>query len=423
MNEPARRYMFDEYHLLFQSDALKDRILAVEGVPGRTYAVEDGRIFVFAKLVSSVEARPDLTGVCPLPRDEILALARAAWVSPREAIVEWGVVPFPYALEKGDGGYTIVHRPFDARVPGNFPARELAQGAMHRLLLGQVVHGEGDFVFRRQPLLLGEHPDPAMLPERPIVDVGAGEGASLPGYSRLADVEFEEGFAPIDHVRFEHIKALVAARDVEGTAVRRRAVERAPEVWAALGAFPLASLGGPDDAPRDRPSPIPPLRDGSLRDGDDAQEDLAALRRVYPELAALSDGVLCDEFASFQVERHGASLPDERDDAFLFHLLGQFVPGGPDAGEPVAYAFARDGSVPGALAFGAAWERYGAALARLERRAAEAMAFLREDRDTPVGHGAPVVTLTKTVMDTMRVGRKVSTALVSVHQQPPGCWR
>ena len=91
----------DEYSNFFGglNETLKEELRKVSGVPNATYLVNDGKVFVFDKLVHPVKERqkdqPDL----PLA-DLARSLIAEATVSAKDAVEAWGIVPVPYETEK-----------------------------------------------------------------------------------------------------------------------------------------------------------------------------------------------------------------------------------------------------------------------------------------------------------------------------------
>lgn len=75
-------------------------------------------------------------------RDSILSHSAECYVDPLEAVVEWGIQPYPYALyevkdESGAHIYLIVHKAFNARLPTVFTSIHDAQKAFADILISK----------------------------------------------------------------------------------------------------------------------------------------------------------------------------------------------------------------------------------------------------------------------------------------------
>eukprot|EP01132_Coremiostelium_polycephalum_P020763 gene20763-24669_t len=223
--EPLRMLFVDEYSNFLGglNDTLKEELRKVSGVPNATYLVNDGKVFVFDKLVHLVKERQKEQPHAQLQEmarsltvEELaLSLIAEATVSAKEAVEAWGVVPVPYqtetlaamdtaTLESRATGRLILHRPFNARMPGDFQEEGDVKAAFANLLVGGVLPGSGDFTYRGQPMTLRDPLDLALLPARPEIPEGpAAEGWV---YTALGNVEFEAGFEPVSEVMFNAVK-------------------------------------------------------------------------------------------------------------------------------------------------------------------------------------------------------------------------
>ena len=397
--------LVDESHTLFRAndDALKEELRAIDGVPNATYEVQDRRVWVFDKLVSLVKQRLTIAGCSASIRNPvILSLVPDAWMSPITAIEEWRVVPYPYRLDQSGDGYNIVHCPFEAKIPGSFPTLTSAQAALSKLLIGDIVPGEGTITHRGQPLS-ATLPDDHALPARPVFDTSDLPSAPYT-YAALESVTFEPGYIGAD--------TFARLRDLEATwsdATARAAFHARTNaiivaLWNRMAEFPLTNLNDAADT-------LP----------DYATADLSDLRRLYPELAALSDAALYDQYDTYQANAcYISGWTAWRDDGFLFYLLGRLAgcesradgERAVDVGRMVAFAFSRGTESAVALRFGADWSAYDLALNRMTHRTSEAMRFLHESRAATDLRGPKVFTSG----DLLRIGRKHNSRPLRVTQ-------
>lgn len=415
----------DEFSSYFgaQNDRLKEELRAVEGVPNAAYLVKDGAVFVFDKLVQLVKERQKEQPHAQLQEmarsltvEELaLSLIAEATVSAKEAVEDWGVVPVPYqtktfatmytaALEAPATGCIILHRPFNARLPGDYQDEGDVQAAFANLLVGGVLPGSGDFTYRGQPMTLREPLDLALLPARPEIQEAAEPAGWV--YTALGNVEFEAGFEPVSEVMFNATKETEAKWRGDIARAAKYAQDRADDVWAMAANLHLEALNDPSDE-------VP---------GEYGQNELTQLRSLYPELSMLSDGSLYSQFDVFQMEcRFINGWSANRDDDFLFYLLGKVADRKNDhdtakeVGEWVADALLHGKALDDALEFGRSADRYNQAIGKLAHRIADAMRFLAGDKNEADLRGRPITTMG----DTMRLGRKFNAGSVVVEQKLP----
>lgn len=420
-----RVLVVDEYSSFFggQSDRLKEELRAIEGVPNAAYLVMDGGVFVFDKLVQLVKERQK-----EQPHAELQEMARSltveelalssiaeATVSAKEAVEAWGVVPVPYqtetlaamdtaTLEARATGRLILHRPFNARLPGEFQDEGDVQAAFAKLLVGGILPGNGDFTYRGQPMTLRDPLDLALLPARPAIQ-DATEPAGWV-YTALGNVEFEAGFEPVSEMMFNAVKETEAKWRGDIARAAKYAQGKAADVWAMAANLHLEALNDPSDE-------VP---------GEYGQKELTQLRSLYPELSMLSDGSLYSQFDVFQMEcRFINGWSANRDDDFLFYLLGKVADRKNDhdtakeVGEWVAAALLHGAALDAALEFGRSADRYNQAIGKLAHRIADAMRFLADDKNAKDLRGHPITTMG----DTFRLGRKHNAQAVMVEQKLP----
>ncbi|EPP9374421.1 hypothetical protein PZF67_006142 [Pseudomonas aeruginosa] len=419
-----RVLIVDEYSSFFggQSDRLKEELRAIEGVPNAAYLVKDGGVFVFDKLVQLVKERQKEQPHAQLQEmarsltvEELaLSLIAEATVSAKEAVEVWGVVPVPYqtetlaamdtaTLEARATGRLILHRPFNARLPGEFQDEGDVQAAFANLLVGGILPGSGDFTYRGQPMTLRDPLDLALLPAWPAIQEATEPAGWV--YTALGNVEFEAGFEPVSEVMFNAVKETEAKWRGDIAHAAKHAQERAAEVWAQAAGLRLETLNDPTDE-------VPEY----------GEEEFPQLRALYPELTMLSDGTLYSLFDVFQMEcRFINGWSANRDDDFLFYLLGKVADSKNDhetakeVGEWVADALLHGATLDAALEIGRSADRYNQAIGKLAHRIADAMRFLADDKKATDLRGHPITTMG----DTMRLGRKFNAGSVVVEQKLP----
>ncbi|EKF7416789.1 TPA: hypothetical protein ACNVX4_006299 [Pseudomonas aeruginosa] len=420
-----RVLVVDEYSSFFGglNDRLKEELRAIEGVPNAAYLVMDGGVFVFDKLVQLVKEHQkeqpyaELQEMARSLTVEELALSSIAeaTVSAKEAVGAWGVIPVPYetekvpvkdvaTLEKRANNLLILHRPFNARLPGVYQDEGDVKAAFANLLVGGILLGSGDFTYRGQPMTLRDPLDLALLPPRPTIQEATQPIGWV--YTALGNVEFEAGFEPVSEVMFNAVKETEAKWRGDIAHASKHAQGKAADVWAMAANLHLEELNDPSDE-------VP---------GEYGQKELAQLRSLYPELSMLSDGSLYSQFDVFQMEcRFINGWSANRDDDFLFYLLGKVAGRKNDhdtakeIGEWVADALLHGKALDDALEFGRSADRYNQAIGKLAHRIADAMRFLAEDKKATDLRGHPITTMG----DTFRLGRKHNAKVVEVEQKLP----
>lgn len=394
---PPKLMFIDEAGCLLgnKDDQLKEDLREIEGVPNATYLVKDGQVFVFDKLVLKVKEHSKLNPDVPLA-DLARNLVPFATVSAKEAVDQWGIIPAPYEMvENPAGGFSVRHRPFNARLPGVFQTKNDVQDAFARLLIGGIEAGNGDFTYKSQPMSLCAPLDLARLPPRPAIHREVGPAKDV--YAVLANVGYEAGFAPLSEELFAHVKSLEESWKEDSARAVRYAQNRAAELWQQTGVLRLETLNGADDE-------VP----------DHSEQDFAELRLLYPELSMLSDGSLFAWFDYYQMEScYINGWTPSRDDDFLFYLLGKVAgreyerDSVKEIGEWAAYALLRGDSFDAALDFSRAAALYDSAIDKLAWRVADAIRYLVEDKKAIELHGRPI----RTFADMFRESRKCNTAI------------
>lgn len=403
----AELVLIDEAALVLGAlaDPMKERVRAVEAVPNAHYQVRGDRVFVFDKLVRLVQA----LGLTPDEPDfQVLVtqLVLDATERPEEAVGRWKIIPAPYEIEQlGRGRVAIRHKPFNSRVPGVYDSEADAQPALAKLLVGAVVGGEGQFVYRGQPMTLRDPLDirgfTMKAPEPNVKGVSSGEGA--PTFrAGLYRADWRPGFEPVSEELYLEARAVSGqwARACEG--MERWVARAVDDVWLKAAELPLGALNDPRDI---------------VPDGESGQ--VQALRDLYPELLLLSDATLWSAYDNFQLECwHMNSWEARRDDDLIYYLAGQLVDanlrgyGAIPVGTWALYQWMQGGDFTAAKEF-AREVHFNSDLAdSIARRVDEAMLFLTRSEKEGDLRGEEV----STFGDMFRLSRKRATLSTVVSQ-------
>lgn len=199
---PAGRFFcMDEFHNHHMNDdVIRERLRSIDGIPGVSYQVYGDNVFVFEKLVQLVKQNGHNLATA-------LDLVPQATMTASEAIEEWSVFPAPYSREinNTDHSQAIYHPYFNAYLPRKYPDRDACNADATRLLLGNPVEGEGDFVYRGQSMILRQPFTLDRLPPRPEWDVPVYENPGA--YTHLWNTDFVSGFAPVSESLFNEVKS------------------------------------------------------------------------------------------------------------------------------------------------------------------------------------------------------------------------
>lgn len=95
---------------------LIDAILMTDNVPHTVYHIQDGRLFVFEKMVHLMHTKLLHNPKISLDSAVEAVLDAAFSTSPREAVEDWGVVPEPYYEDSITDG-NVVYRTKNQRFP------------------------------------------------------------------------------------------------------------------------------------------------------------------------------------------------------------------------------------------------------------------------------------------------------------------
>ena len=352
---------------IVESAALKRKIRSFGIVPNATYFVENGRVFLFDTLMKAV--RPLAKGRSAVElRAVVSRMLPSAWLTPIEAVRDWGVVPVPYTLVEMEGAMFIKHVPFDAVIPQLFTVTH-GQEALSQLLVGHVIAGDGDFSFQGQSFLSQQRFDAAQFPAPPKIDVtGLPKVPPLFG-NPLAGVHYEPGFDLLTEEAFNIISALEAEWCDINSRLICHVYDHADQLWqlASKVNWNKLHVGTPTD---------------------DKLRYFINLRDMYPELASLSNRAIYELFESFQQNCGGigGEAPD-RQNEFLFFLLGKLalganIEGGSpqDVGYFIGYRMLQGATTDPSLdaEIAAQWESYHAALTGLAWKICDVIRFLRQ---------------------------------------------
>jgi|LNAP01.1.fsa_nt_gb hypothetical protein len=87
-------------------------------------------------------------------RPSVVSLIRSSVASAFEAASVWGVAHPSYWIDLANPNQILIrHANLDARVPEVFASLDEAHAGMAKLLMGEKVGSEGDFVYFGQPLI------------------------------------------------------------------------------------------------------------------------------------------------------------------------------------------------------------------------------------------------------------------------------
>lgn len=352
-------------------DILKVRLRKIEGIPNAVYQVINDEVFVFDKLVASLS--PLEQELCEsFFADTARSLVPSAMVTAAEAVRTWGIVPEPYeVVDLPEHGLIIRHTPFNARLPGAFANMDQVHQVLANVLLGGVQAGEGDFIYRGQPMILLEPLDPSLLPPRPTLK--AGLHLISAGRSMLGERSFVLGFEPVDKALFKQLKRLDSSWYSDVVSIAPYVNDRVQQLWAMSSDCRLDTLNDSTDTVPEH----------------DAQK-VVDLRMLYPELDMLGGGTLYCQFDNFQREcRCIGRWSAERDDDFLFYLLGKVVDGSYEglatnvSGRRMAYSLFTGSEADEAISIARDVNRYQTALSSLMHRVRSAIEFVANDKEEP----------------------------------------
>lgn len=257
---------------------LKRWLRGIDGIPNATFLVEDGKVFVFEKLVRlarfawySGALSFDGSKGCA---EDALKLLPQSWVTPIEAVEVWKIVPQPYELKEIDGRLRIWHSVFDAYVPVEMPSLERQTQAIASVLAGEIIWGIGHFSYRKQPLVLVNPHRFHRLPALPVCDWANPFQREAEAASGV--VPFHMGFPALDRERYESISALRCEWQLDLEKLRDSITVRAHRLWGLIPSLPFHEVFGSE---------------GALSEYDLGRVERT--RSIYPEFGMMSDSGLC----------------------------------------------------------------------------------------------------------------------------------
>ncbi len=396
-------------------DALKERLRSIEGIPDASYKVKDGHVFVFDKLLQMVKQKikDGQLRDSDLSSGEILELSKGAWISAEEAIATWGVIPRSYQTEQHDGEYTIHHSHLFSAIPQKYTTLAELNVALTKLLVGDTLEAQGkaDFSYKGQPLQLKKSFDLKSLPEKPVFDI-----ANLPisptdqlfSSSNFFDAEYIEGFSIFSREDFQTLISLASEwREIKNKISNAISMNN---IWAMAINYNLSILNAQvkHDAKLDT----------------EEKYNVGILRQLYPELTTLSDTALFMQYDCFEsylryTETCSCCWSPEREDDFLFHLIGQLgstseleATKARDLGMYMLFQGQEGIPEDTAIQTGLNALEYGSALTTMEWEIACIMRYLANDSKVERLQGHNIVTL----HDTSRQSRKFNGKMINISQ-------
>lgn len=392
---PPFKCFLDEYGFLMttKEDSIKEALRKINGVPDTSYLVNNGKVFVFKKLLRLVSERCNKNPI-ELPADDVVRdLVSKSYMPALEAVEQWGVIPEYIDIEVNKvqrNEFKLRHIVFNAWLPGTFHNKAELNKALANLLVGGIQQGKGDFDYQGQSMTLCEPFDIASLPSRP-------ELPDLEGHKDVSDyhlktTEYHSEFTPISEALFNQVKELEALWADASAYIRTYVHKHINHLWQITGTIGLEEFTSESE-------------DVNKND----QEIIDELRRIYPELSMLSDGHFYEFYDDYQCEccmNRGWSVC--RDDSFLVYLMGKTVTLEADGftskrmGYWLAYALLQGESKENAKAIAKEAILYGDALTPLALKIDLVMRFIQQNKPSPPLSGKAITTF----IDLFRIGRK-----------------
>ncbi len=314
-----------QHHFSFDDTSIADpqaddrRFLAdlerVMDVPPQQFLVQAG--YVFAKRIfqdMAIAHRDSILVDGVIDESCVIELLNRAWLDAETAVIEHGLVPTPYAIQRrapgpeGGTGWVIRHNAVRADLPRRYKSYRDAQRDLVAVLNGEMVPGQGNITIGGQPMNRDAPLDPETLPHRPARPADFRDE----GVSKLTLMEL-----PVDpDLPIINDENLALLRSLERE--NRRFWHQAETPTPALARTMRARLADQSFA--------------TLNEADAPIEDrlmpcLARLRVCYPELASLNVTTLYlyyDSYrreAKFEIDWQEVS----RDDNFLAFLVGHLA--------------------------------------------------------------------------------------------------
>ncbi|MBQ69011.1 hypothetical protein CL689_03000 [Candidatus Saccharibacteria bacterium] len=384
------------------NDNLKERLRAIQGVPNVIYEIRGDKVFVFDALVdltimASREKGEDLDD------SEVLALIKQAELTPIEAVEKYGVCPTQFRPERlSSGGYRIVHRPLNAVLPGPYENHTDLNKALATLLMGRNIDGKGETEYRGQPLTLI---DPLSLVKTEDVPAyGAFIQSNLKPYLNLGSVHHVAGFEPMSKELFDAASEQERAWAFSDLSAREVARGRLAKAWPSLKNRVV-------DTANTAYSQATHLTADEI-------EEVAALRRFYPELVDVHAYAVLQSISDYHSCELGirSTGADGREEEFLFYLIGKATAGAEVKysiaahGERVSYFIIQGKTLSAAIENASRCTAYDKALSRLCSNLAKASRFLKEETEKNSKQGPRV----STISDIFREGREYNAGAFAI---------
>ena len=287
----------------------------VTDVPPQQFLVQSGHVFakrIFQDMALAHRATIMVDGF--IDEGCVAELVNRAWLDAETAVIEHGLVPTPYAIQRrgpgveGGTGWVIRHNALRADLPRRYKSYREAQHDLVALLNGEILSGRGNIIIGGQPMNRDAPLDPETLPTRPARPVGfRDEGMSK---LKLADMPSDPGMAIIDDENFATLRGLERENRRFWHQAEMPTPTLARTMRARLADLPFATLNETDAPIEDQLMPC-----------------LARLRVCYPELASLNVTTLYLYYDSYRREaKYEIDWQDvSRDDDFLAFLVGHLA--------------------------------------------------------------------------------------------------
>lgn len=276
--------------------------------------IKNGLIFAPKKLELLLQERRELDEASDAP--SMLQLMQSCWVSPLEAVQDWGVMPQGVEISESvfGEGFILIQTDFKCLYPGVYATREEAQQAAAKLLMGRIIEGSGDFVYRGQAYTQMKALDSATLSwptSIPRVNTPEKEGAQC----SLERIGFKSGFALLNEQDFEHLALLQKDWETTRTAIRKHILQNERNL---KGAFDMLAQ-----------------RDGNTH----SASKPSSLTVLYPELTAWP-ALRVHRFVHEYCEHVSSTHPKKvRDFDLLAYVAGNLIAATHLNSLTVGYAF------------------------------------------------------------------------------------
>ena len=341
--------ILDEFHSFVATPPIVAELRKMDFVPDAQYKVEGERVFVFAKLVSLLEAL--VLPSDPVERQNTVRRAALdampeAYVSAIEAVTSWEIVPKCYEIRLVDGVYIIWQNAFNSFIPITLSSQENAHLVLADLLMGKSIPTPYDALNKTGDVHTVMQPAPSEdgLSHSVVTsylysfagqvfqqDKGYNtefdfsfretqgffpfnsKPVDVPASSLHSEDSYQDGFPLIKRVHYQNLIRYSAAWffNSEKAETTVNAFFSNEESWFALFfIFDISNWHTPEG--------------WNLNDED--QQTVNVIRHNFPELAPLEDSALYDAYHDYMNDvRYMRSFDRSdvyRDEEFLFYILG-----------------------------------------------------------------------------------------------------